>query len=110
MTSAVCGLFCPSCSVYIATKEDPERLKRLAKILNQTIEETHCEGCRSEHRTVYCKNCTMIECARRKGIEFCGECEEFPCEEIKTFQSLMPHRLDLWQSQKRIKDVGYEQW
>jgi len=40
MTSAVCGLFCPSCSVFIATKEDPERLKRLAITLNQTIEET----------------------------------------------------------------------
>jgi len=55
-------------------------------------------------------NCTIIECSRQKGIEFCGECEEFPCKEIKTFQALKPHRLDLWQSHQRIKDVGYEQW
>lgn len=52
----------------------------------------------------------MIECARQKGIEFCGECEEFPCAEIKTFQALKPHRIDLWQSHQRIKEVGYEQW
>jgi len=110
MTSAVCGLFCPSCTVFIATKEDPERLKRLAITLNQTVEETHCQGCRSEHKTAYCQNCTMVECARQKGIEFCGECEEFPCEEIKTFQALKPHRIDLWQSHQRIKEVGYEQW
>lgn len=110
MTSAVCGLFCPSCTVFIGTKEDPERLKRLAITLNQTVEETHCHGCRSEHKTAYCQNCTMVECARQKGIEFCGECEEFPCAEIKTFQGLKPHRLDLWQSHQRIRDVGYEQW
>ncbi|WP_081963079.1 DUF3795 domain-containing protein [Desulfosporosinus sp. HMP52] len=110
MTSAVCGLFCPSCTVFIATKEEPERLKKIAVTLNQTIEETHCEGCRSIPKTAYCSNCRMIECARQKGIEFCGECEEFPCKEIKTFQALKPHRLDLWQSHQRIKDVGYEQW
>ena len=110
ITSAVCGLFCPSCTVFIATKEDPERLKRLAITLNQTIEETHCEGCRSENKTAYCKNCTMAECARQKGIEFCGECKEYPCEDIKTFQALKPHRLDLWQSHQRIKEAGYEQW
>ncbi|MDY7035557.1 MAG: hypothetical protein SV375_05260 [Thermodesulfobacteriota bacterium] len=29
--AVVCGLFCPSCTLYIETLEDPERLKRLAK-------------------------------------------------------------------------------
>ncbi|HBW33962.1 MAG TPA: hypothetical protein DEF89_00705 [Desulfosporosinus sp.] len=83
-TSAVCGLFCPSCTLFIATKEDPERLKRLAVTLNQTIEETLCEGCRSENRTAYCKKCKMVECTLQKGLEFCGECQEYPCEEIKS--------------------------
>lgn len=52
----------------------------------------------------------MVDCTSEKGIEFCGECKEYPCEEIKTFQALMPHRIDLWQSQQRIKEAGYEQW
>ena len=110
MTAAVCGLFCPSCTLFIATLEDPERLKRLAVSLNQTIEESHCEGCRSENKTNYCKKCKMVDCASEKGIEFCGECIKYPCEEIKTFQALKPHRIDLWQSQQRIKEAGYEQW
>jgi hypothetical protein len=25
--AAVCGLYCEACSLFIATKEDPERLK-----------------------------------------------------------------------------------
>jgi hypothetical protein len=28
--AAVCGLYCGACSWFIATAEDPERLKRLA--------------------------------------------------------------------------------
>jgi len=28
--AAVCGLYCEACSWFIATTEDPERLKRLA--------------------------------------------------------------------------------
>ena len=110
MTSAICGLFCPSCTLFIATSEDSERLKKLAVILNQTVEESLCEGCRSKTKTNYCKECKMAKCASEKGIEFCGECKEYPCDELKTFQALKPHRIDLWQSQQRIKEVGYEQW
>ena len=35
--AAVCGLFCPSCTVYIASNEDPDRLARQAKSMNKTI-------------------------------------------------------------------------
>jgi len=29
--AAVCGLYCEACSWFIATTEDPERLKKLAQ-------------------------------------------------------------------------------
>ena len=29
--SAVCGLFCPSCIIYIAQRESPEKKKQIAK-------------------------------------------------------------------------------
>ncbi len=32
--AAVCGLYCEACSWFIATTEDPERLKRLAARFN----------------------------------------------------------------------------
>ena len=37
--AAVCGLFCPACSVFIGTKEDPERLKVVAERLQRSVEE-----------------------------------------------------------------------
>jgi hypothetical protein len=109
--AAVCGLFCPACTVLIGHQDDPERLARLAKRLQHPVEELECNGCRSEKRSYYCReHCTMIRCAAEKGIEFCGQCPEYPCADLKTFQARMPHRIELWKSQERIKKAGYERW
>jgi hypothetical protein len=108
--AAVCGLFCPACSVFIGTREDPERLKMLAEMMNFSVEEMKCYGCRSEKRVPSCENCKMFKCAAEKSIDFCCECEEYPCEELKKFQTEYPHRIELWKAQERIKEVGYEKW
>lgn len=109
-TSAVCGLFCQSCAVYIATKEEPERLKNIAQTLNQTVEESRCEGCRANVKSLHCKTCETVSCASQRGVEFCSECEDYPCEALKEFQAKMPHRKELWDSLQKIKEHGYERW
>lgn len=109
--AAVCGLFCPSCTVYIGVHEDPERLEEMARRFGQPLDKLQCNGCRSDKRSYYCESlCTMYKCAAAKGIDFCGQCAEYPCEELKAFQAAMPHRLELWESQSRIKEAGYEKW
>ncbi len=109
--AAVCGLFCPSCTIYIASTEDPARLKALAVRFGVSETSLECHGCRSEKRASYCENhCKMTRCAAEKGIDFCGQCDEYPCSELKTFQSQMPHRAELWQSHERIKSAGFSQW
>jgi len=108
--TAVCGLFCPGCALFIYTLDDPERLKGFSDRFGCSIEEVKCEGCRSEKRCIYCNNCTFDKCAADKGIEFCGDCDEYPCEQLKEFQSARPHRIELWAAQQRIKEVGYEKW
>lgn len=108
--AAICGLFCPSCTIYIGSKEDPKRLKELSVRFTQPIEDIRCEGCRSEKRASYCNTCKMAACAGKKGIDFCIECHDYPCEDLKKFQSVYAHRIELWQSQARIKKVGYEKW
>jgi len=110
-SAAICGLFCPSCTVYIGTKESPERLVGIAERVQQPVEKLLCHGCRSEKRSYYCESlCTMYKCAADKGIDFCGECPEYSCEDLKVFQAAIPHRIELWKSQERIKEAGYEKW
>jgi len=108
--AAVCGLYCEACSWFIATTDDPERLKRLAAQLHFSEEESKCYGCRSDRRLPYCEKCKMSDCAAERGIDFCSECEEYPCEDLKRFQSAMPHRIELWDNLERIKSIGYKKW
>jgi hypothetical protein len=109
--TGVCGLFCPSCIVFIAQRETPEIQKGIADKFNISVEMLKCDGCRGENRFIYCEQkCEMAPCATDKGLDFCVECEEYPCEIIKTFQAEMPHRLELWASQDRIKEVGHDKW
>lgn len=108
--AAVCGLYCEACSWFIATTEDPERLKRLAAQLHFSEEESKCYGCRSGKRLPYCEKCKMSSCAAERGINFCSECEEYPCDDLKRFQSAMPHRIELWVNLEQIKSIGYKQW
>jgi hypothetical protein len=109
--AAVCGLFCPACFVFIATREDPERLKAIAGRFGKPVEEVKCHGCRSDTRCFYCRErCTMSACAQQRGVDFCGQCSDYPCENLRAFQAEMPHRIELWDSQARINEAGYEQW
>lgn len=108
--AAVCGLYCAACSWFISTTEDPERLKRLAAQLNWSVEESQCYGCRSEKRLSFCGKCRMSACAAERNIDFCSECAEYPCDDLKQFQSAMPHRIELWDNLARIKCVGHEKW
>jgi hypothetical protein len=109
--AAVCGLFCPACTIFIGSTEDPARLKAVSERLGLTTEEMECHGCRADKRGMFCSMyCKMTKCASEKGIDFCGECDEYPCAELKEFQAKMPHRIELWEAQARIKEVGYETW
>jgi hypothetical protein len=108
--AAVCGLFCQACSIYIGTMEDPRRLEAIAARWGLPADQVHCEGCRSQRRFAYCQTCKMSACAREKGLDFCGACPDYPCPDLAKFQAEMPHRLELWSNQERIRQVGFEKW
>ncbi len=109
--AAVCGLYCPACSLFIATREAPERLPALAARMGKTVDDVTCEGCRSNKRSFFCRDlCVMKSCAEKKGVDFCSQCDEYPCEPLETFQAAAPHRRELWTSLATIKSEGYEKW
>ena len=106
----VCGLFCPACRIFIAQREGLEERKRVAEILEVPVEALECNGCRAEKRFVFCETCKMTACVEDKGLDFCVECEEYPCTTLKEFQAALPHRIEFWEAQVRIKEIGYEKW
>ncbi len=108
--AAVCGLFCPACSIYIAAHETPEKRAEIARQRNRPVESLVCDGCRAERRYSYCESCALYACAMAKGVDFCGLCDDYPCADLEAFQAARPHRIELWEAQARIREVGYEQW
>jgi len=67
-------------------------------------------GCRSELVGIHCRSCHFKSCAYEKGIEFCSQCETYPCEALKDFQSKAPHRLDLWEDLDAARDMNIVEW
>ncbi len=104
--AAVCGLLCEACTIYIGSHEDPERLARLAADFGQSVEQTHCDGCRAEKRMAYCRSCTMSACAAERGLAFCGDCSDYPCADLLTFGRERPHRANIHEDLQRIGEIS----
>jgi hypothetical protein len=109
-TAAVCGLYCDACSIFIGSHEDPDRLAAFASRMGWSVEQAHCDGCRSQKRTPYCEACTLYACAERRGHTFCGECAEYPCEALDRFKNERPHRLEIYENLARIRETGVDTW
>lgn len=108
--AAVCGLWCGACFLHQAGEEGGAALEAWARRLGQTPEETRCQGCRSVAVSAHCRTCYFRDCAAERGLTFCAECVEFPCDRLAAFQAERPHRLDLWRDADRIREIGGEAW
>jgi hypothetical protein len=62
-----------------------------------------CNGCRKGA----CKypNCGVIACYQQKGVDFCFQCDEFPCEKTNFDPDLKRRWI---QMNNRMKEVGVE--
>ena len=114
MTSP-CGRDCFNCPVYIA--ENNERLKkRIARNFNIPIDQASCKGCRNEKGIIGFVNmkdtCAIFRCTRAKKIDFCCECEDFPCDHLHPLADRadqFPHNTKVF-NLCLIKKMGLEQW
>lgn len=45
--------------------------------------EADCQGCRSKkHNRCSIEGCFLLECTKSHNVDFCGECEDFPCQKV----------------------------
>lgn len=96
-----CGVYCGACPVMLATK---------AGIPGEVQE---CYGCKSDKPTGYCDTCGIKACAKRKGYDFCNQCNELKtCELMQKFVSdtQYPYGQCVLKNMEAIKDTGISQW
>jgi hypothetical protein len=108
-----CGLPCFACGFYMATKH--EKLQAMiSEVYGIPLELAVCKGCRDEggecgHLPMPCR---LYPCAQEKGIEFCHECSDFPCDYLHPYAD----KADLvWHNTKvfnlcLMKKMGLEAW
>ena len=87
---AACGNDCSVCPRYVAHpyEKSAEELRRTAELWMKigyrdhvvTNEEIACTGCKPEN---WCRF-RVNKCCAEKGLKTCGECPEYPCDQMKS--------------------------
>lgn len=121
---APCGLYCGVCAIYMAHRDDNQKLKgklvglykggvpgkgTLPGSETLSIEKIRCQGCLSDDRFLHCQQCLIRECTQKKGYTGCHQCDEFPCHHIEHFpmtigKKVMLRVIPYW------RKVGTEKW
>jgi hypothetical protein len=124
-----CGLLCEKCFAFSKgkIKEHSQELKnnlgsfeiyaeRFVTLLNEPIfnnypafkalldyfTQVECQGCREEKCKLF-TNCKVKECTREHQVDFCYECDEFPCQKTGFDPNLEKRWLKI---NNRIKEIG----
>lgn len=114
---SICGLNCAKCDIYQACHGD-DRLRNeivewFKKERNEDLkpEQIVCEGCRGARDRHWSPDCGMMNCALERGLQYCFECEEFPCKIVNEFGSDgVSHHERTIENMKRMKEIGLEAW
>jgi len=48
-------------------------------------EKMNCQGCISIEKPFWGEKCDVKSCCEYKELDYCGQCEEFPCDLLNSF-------------------------
>ncbi len=110
-----CGLNCSKCQVY-KDNITPELQEQISKSTPFKKEDITCEGCTSGNPCVSLKlqnkECATLNCSTQKGVNYCFECKDFPCEHLMPTAegaNIFPHNTKLY-NLCIMKKIGVEEW
>lgn len=70
-----------------------------------------CGGCMSNFIDETIKQCKFRRCTMEKEIDFCYDCDEYPCPELHAFMNdQWPHHWTMEPNLIFIKEYGKEKW
>ena len=119
---APCGLYCGTCGVYIATRDNNTKFKAiLGNLYGTEPEETECLGCMQvdppKKLYAYCQSCRIRECVKSKNFYSCHQCTDWPCNMVRHFpiatgRRVMEKAIPEWRAcvDAHGDDKGSEDW
>lgn len=120
--TAPCGLDCFNCTFYLAhdNSEAMNQLDQWSEELNIPVKTMLCNGCRNHNGRIPLQKhlfgetheCAAYECVQVKGLKFCGDCEDFPCDNLHPYADkadTLPHNIKVF-NLCLINKMGLEEW
>lgn len=120
--TAPCGLDCFNCQFYLAheNQEAMRTVEQLSKEYNIPVEIMLCNGCRNHNGRIPLQKhvfgeghrCAAYECSQEKGLKFCSDCLQFPCDNLHPYADKaadLPHNIKVF-NLCLIKKMGLEKW
>lgn len=68
-----------------------------------------CKGCRFGGGWSWWPACPVRDCSIGRGVDFCYQCEDFPCKRLKEEPLLSPENPVI-EANNQIKKMGIENW
>ncbi len=88
-----CGHDCARCVTRLAAVRNDVGLREKSREFYWTMfgielpaEEIRCKGGRSDEVFLLCRECPFAACCRKRGIDSCEECPEFPCAMLADYR------------------------
>ena len=112
--TAPCGLDCFNCPAHESNMTEEGR-KWASENYKIPIEDLPCKGCRDLKGmckfTAHNNQCATWICAQEKGVTYCYECTDFPCEKLMPTQkgAQYPHNMKVY-NLCRMKSKGIDKW
>ena len=106
-----CGLYCGACSFKVAFEtQDKVHISDMPKhydqFKNNPLED--CPGCRLENN---CGECKIRDCAIERNVDYCIQCEMYPCKLIDAFaHDGKPHHEEVLHNFELLKKKGENEW
>jgi hypothetical protein len=109
---APCGLDCGRCEVHTA-KDNPALFDFLVSV-GIPKDKIPCAGCRNIKGAcpVIPGTCATWKCVQSRGLEFCHECGDFPCDQLHPAadrSNELPHNLKVY-NLCLLKRIGAEKF
>lgn len=107
--AAPCGIDCVNCELF-GENGNREAWERLAVSKGGKAEDYACKGCRSGNGCVFFSGCETRACAATKGVDFCSDCDSYPCVRVMPLAegaAFYPHNMKAY-NLSVIKSRGVE--
>ncbi len=109
---AACGLDCTLCDIRQA-RDDSSLAQEIIDWFDEELDveiksdDLHCDWCKGDRANHWSPDCWILKCCvDDKGLDFCCDCMDFPCQELSDWAEKNQKYTDAFERLKRMSARG----